>query len=182
RCILTTRDHGFEGIALSEQSIWGNRGGDWEVFRNSGSGTFVYAGTKRIENTACLESSQSSEHLASGRCTWQRGLKGPEPRMPHNSALLTDAFSSLRYACGAAKRERYASTERSSHQVRTPRPRFRWSMKRFRGLIGHEDSIAFVLCNCHSRSSPASRRRGRGRQSALRRSHQRTTRRPCGNI
>ena len=27
--------------------------------------------------------------------------------MMPNSALLTDAFSSLRFACGAAKRERY---------------------------------------------------------------------------
>jgi len=26
--------------------------------------------------------------------------------LPSNSALLTDAFSSLRYACGAAKRGR----------------------------------------------------------------------------
>lgn len=26
-----------------------------------------------------------------------------------NSALLPDAFSSLRYACGAAKRERYVA-------------------------------------------------------------------------
>jgi hypothetical protein len=76
RCILTQRDHGFEGVALSEQSIWGNRGGDWEVFRRSSSGTFVYAGTKRIENTACLESCQSSEYLASGRCTWKRAWKG----------------------------------------------------------------------------------------------------------
>jgi hypothetical protein len=30
--------------------------------------------------------------------------------MATNSALLTDAFSSLRCACGAAKRERWAST------------------------------------------------------------------------
>ena len=29
--------------------------------------------------------------------------------MRPNSALLTDAFSSLRYACGAAKRGRYAA-------------------------------------------------------------------------
>jgi hypothetical protein len=28
---------------------------------------------------------------------------------PSNSALLADAFSSLRCACGAAKRERWAS-------------------------------------------------------------------------
>lgn len=76
RCLLTRPDYEFEGIALSEQSIWGNRGGDWEIFRKSGSGTFIYVGTKRIENTACLESCQSSEYLASGRCTWQRGWKG----------------------------------------------------------------------------------------------------------
>src|SRR5690349_4418531 len=42
RCLLTKPNYGFEGIALSEQSIWGNRGGDWEVFRKSGTGTFVY--------------------------------------------------------------------------------------------------------------------------------------------
>jgi hypothetical protein len=29
--------------------------------------------------------------------------------LPANSALLTDGFSSLRCACGAAKRERYAA-------------------------------------------------------------------------
>ena len=75
RCMLTTPEFAFEGIALSEYSIWGNHGGDWEVFRKSSSGTFVYAGTKRIANTACLESCQSSEYLASGRCTWQRGWK-----------------------------------------------------------------------------------------------------------
>lgn len=75
RCMLTKPEFAFEGLALSEYSVWGNRGGDWEIFRRSSSGVFVYAGTRRIENTACLESCQSSEYLASGRCTWQRGWK-----------------------------------------------------------------------------------------------------------
>jgi len=75
RCILTKPEYAYAGIALSEQSIWGNRGGDWEVFRKNDSGVFVYVGTRRIENTACLESCLSSEYLASGHCTWQHGWK-----------------------------------------------------------------------------------------------------------
>jgi hypothetical protein len=34
--------------------------------------------------------------------------------MKPNSALLTDAFSALRCACGAAKRERYVAVKRAS--------------------------------------------------------------------
>lgn len=75
RCVLSKPEYSFEGMALSEQSIWGNRGGDWEGFRKGGNGNFVYVGTRRIENTACLEPCQSSEFLSSGRCTWQRGWK-----------------------------------------------------------------------------------------------------------
>ncbi len=75
RCVLAKPEYSFEGIALSEQSIWGNRGGDWEVFRKGANGNFVYVGTRRIENTACLESCQSGEFLSTGRCTWQRGWK-----------------------------------------------------------------------------------------------------------
>jgi hypothetical protein len=75
RCILTKPEFAFEGIALSEYSIWGNHGGDWEIFRKRSSGAFVYVGTKYLENCASLESCRSSEYLASGRCTWQRGWK-----------------------------------------------------------------------------------------------------------
>lgn len=73
RCLLPTAEHSFEGIALSERSIWGNRGGDWELFRKTADGSFAYVGTGRIADTACLESCQSREYLSTGRCTWRRG-------------------------------------------------------------------------------------------------------------
>lgn len=73
RCLLPTPEHSFEGIALSERSIWGNRGGDWEVFRKWADGTFVHVGTGRIADTACLESCLSREYVSTGRCTWRRG-------------------------------------------------------------------------------------------------------------
>ena len=73
RCLLPTPDYAFEGVALSERSIWGNRGGDWEIFRKTTGGTFAYVGTKRIANTSCLESCRSSEYVSTGRCTWKRG-------------------------------------------------------------------------------------------------------------
>ncbi len=73
RCLLPTPEHSFEGIALSERSIWGNRGGDWEVFRKISAGTFVYVGTRQIANTACLESCRSEQYVSTGRCTWRRG-------------------------------------------------------------------------------------------------------------
>jgi hypothetical protein len=54
--------------------------------------TILFAGTPdllhRVANFGCK----------------QKRIKGNP--MPPNNALLTDAFSSLRYACGAAKRER----------------------------------------------------------------------------
>jgi len=55
RCILTRKTDGFDGIALSEISIWGNHGGPWEIFRKSEKGDYVYTGTEAIVNTACLE-------------------------------------------------------------------------------------------------------------------------------
>lgn len=73
RCVLSGPEYSFEGIALSEVSIWGNRGGDWEVFRKTSNGNFIYVGTRQIANTACLESCQSKEYVSAGRCTWRRG-------------------------------------------------------------------------------------------------------------
>lgn len=77
RCLLPTREHPFEGIALSERTIWGNRGGDWELFRRVADADFAYAGTARIADTSCLESCRSKEYLATGRCTWKRGWPTP---------------------------------------------------------------------------------------------------------
>ncbi len=73
RCLLTKSGYSFDGIALSEQSIWGNRGGDWEVFRKGSGGNFTYVDTRRLTNNVCLESCLSKEFLSTGRCTWQRG-------------------------------------------------------------------------------------------------------------
>jgi hypothetical protein len=33
RCVLTERQNGIDGIALSEISIWGNHGGPWGDFQ-----------------------------------------------------------------------------------------------------------------------------------------------------
>jgi hypothetical protein len=72
RCVLTKGQNGIEGVALSEISIWGNHGGPWEIFRSK-KDRFVYVGTKRLTDTACLEACQSKDYLASGHCNWQRG-------------------------------------------------------------------------------------------------------------
>jgi hypothetical protein len=73
RCILIQSEYAFDGIALSEQSVWGNRGGDWEVFRKGSGGNFTYAGTRQLTNNACLLSCLSKELLSTGHCTWKRG-------------------------------------------------------------------------------------------------------------
>ena len=72
RCLLTD-ERGSEGVALSEISIWGNRTGPWEIFRKEPDGDFVYAETRHLTDTSCLESCRSKEYLTSGRCTWSRG-------------------------------------------------------------------------------------------------------------
>jgi hypothetical protein len=72
RCVLTKTQNGIDGVALSEISIWGNRGGPWEIFRSK-KDLFVYVGTKRLTDTACLETCQSKDYLATGHCNWQRG-------------------------------------------------------------------------------------------------------------
>lgn len=76
RCLLTKAQRPFQGVALSEISIWGNRTGPWEVFRKNADGTFVYVETRHFSDTSCLESCRSKEYLASGRCTWSRGWPG----------------------------------------------------------------------------------------------------------
>jgi hypothetical protein len=73
RCLLTKAQRPFEGVALSEISIWGNPTGPWEVFRRSSDGTFVYVETRHFDDTSCLESCRSKDYLASGQCTWSHG-------------------------------------------------------------------------------------------------------------
>src|SRR5205085_10485209 len=73
RCTLTKRTYKFEGIALSEISLWGNRMGPWEVFKNQQNGRFVYVGTEYLTDIACLERCRSKGYLTSGRCNCERG-------------------------------------------------------------------------------------------------------------
>lgn len=73
RCVLTEKIEPFEGVALSEISIWGNRTGPWDIFRKESNGDFVYVETKHLADLSCLEACRSKEYLASGHCTWQRG-------------------------------------------------------------------------------------------------------------
>jgi len=73
QCPLTKEKNGFDGIALSEISIWGNRTGPWELFRKEGTSGFAYVGTKHLTDTACLETCSSKDYRATGRCQWQRG-------------------------------------------------------------------------------------------------------------
>ena len=72
RCVLVTMRDGFDGVALSEVSIWGNHGGPWEKFKRVGK-MFEYVGSGEVRDTSCLESCRSKDYLASGRCQWQRG-------------------------------------------------------------------------------------------------------------
>ena len=72
RCILTKETDGFEGVALSEVSIWGYRG-PWEIFRKEPTGSYLYTGTDHLRSTACLESCQSNTYLRTGQCQWRRG-------------------------------------------------------------------------------------------------------------
>src|SRR5262249_58927476 len=72
RCLLRKGPNLFDGVALSEISIW-VRTGPWEMFRKEPNGDFVYVKTGELTNTACLESCRSKEYLTTGQCTWQRG-------------------------------------------------------------------------------------------------------------
>jgi hypothetical protein len=74
RCLTTKKSDGYDGVALSEISIWGNHGGPWEIFKKSKSGDYAFAGTRELPNTSCLEWCGSKEYLSSGRCTWRRGF------------------------------------------------------------------------------------------------------------
>jgi hypothetical protein len=73
RCLLARPADRFEGVALSEISVWGNRTGPWEIFRKENGGSFVYAETKSLSDTSCLEHCRTKEYLASGQCQWERG-------------------------------------------------------------------------------------------------------------
>jgi hypothetical protein len=73
QCHLSKPQSAFEGVALSEISIWGNRSGPWEVFRKRPDGLFEYIETRELGDTSCLESCRTREYLASGRCAWMRG-------------------------------------------------------------------------------------------------------------
>jgi len=73
RCRLSRKENAFDGVALSEISIWGNRSGPWEIFRKRSDGRFEYVETRPLGDTSCLESCRTKEYLASGHCTWRRG-------------------------------------------------------------------------------------------------------------
>ncbi len=72
RCVLVKKKDGFDGLALSEVSIWGNHGGPWEIFKKTGKG-FEYVGTREVRDTSCLESCRSKDYLATGHCDWRQG-------------------------------------------------------------------------------------------------------------
>ncbi len=73
RCLLTKEKNGFNGIALSELSIWGNRTGPWEIFKKQDDGKFVYAETKHLADTSCIANCRTKEYLFSGQCMWKPG-------------------------------------------------------------------------------------------------------------
>jgi hypothetical protein len=90
RCVLTKTRDGLDGLALSEASIWGNHGGPWEIFRRTRRG-FVYVGPGTVRTLSCLESCQSKDYLASGRCRWQPGWPtspAPTPTAPSASSSV----------------------------------------------------------------------------------------------
>ena len=72
RCLLRRGPNLFDGVALSEISIWGHTG-PWEIFRKEPNGDFVYVRTGELSSVACLESCRSKEYLTTGQCTWQHG-------------------------------------------------------------------------------------------------------------
>ena len=100
RCVLHKGRDGVEGVALSEVSIWGNHGGPWEVFRKTKK-DFVYAGSRDLSDTACLESCRSKEYLASGRCRWQRGWPEGAARSPRTiiDTMSAPDLSSAPFEC-----------------------------------------------------------------------------------
>lgn len=73
RCLLTKPANKFEGVALSEISIWGNSTGPWEIFRKENDGSFVYVETKNLADTSCLEYCRTKEYLTTGQCQWEHG-------------------------------------------------------------------------------------------------------------
>jgi len=73
RCALTREKNQTDGIALSEISIWGNRTGPWEIFNKQQDGSYSYAGTRHLPDTACMENCSTREYLTSGKCTWNKG-------------------------------------------------------------------------------------------------------------
>ncbi len=73
RCDLVKDLESFEGVALSEISIWGNKTGPWEVFKKQSNGRYLYVKTTHYPTVACLEWCRSQNYLSAGRCLWQRG-------------------------------------------------------------------------------------------------------------
>ncbi len=79
RCVADFNRDGRSDIALSEESIWGNRTGPFEIFVREPNGRFRYARTADYESElkpTCgtqLEYCASNEYLASGRCHWKKG-------------------------------------------------------------------------------------------------------------
>src|SRR5262249_61967306 len=50
RCVLVKERDGFDGLAFSEVSIWGNHGGPWDLFRKIGK-EFGDVGTREVRGT-----------------------------------------------------------------------------------------------------------------------------------
>ena len=73
RCTLTRPNAPYTGVAYSERSIWGNRGGPWELFRRRAAGQYEFAGTRWLSDLSCLQSCRSDDYLRNGRCHWQKG-------------------------------------------------------------------------------------------------------------
>ena len=107
RCVLVKKKDGFDGLALSEVSIWGNHGGPWEIFKKTRTG-FEYVGSREVRDTSCLESCRSKEYLATGRCDWHRGWASVPatptagagaPRAVATGTLSADDLSSAPFEC-----------------------------------------------------------------------------------
>jgi hypothetical protein len=80
RCVADFNGDGRADIALSEQSIWGNRTGPFEIFIQEPDGRFRYLHTVDYESEMkplCggrLQSCSSNQYLSSGKCTWKKGI------------------------------------------------------------------------------------------------------------
>jgi len=80
RCVADFNGDARSDVALSEQSILGNRTGPFEIFIQQANGRFRYLRTADYESDLkprCgtrLESCFSKEYISSGKCTWKNGI------------------------------------------------------------------------------------------------------------